>query len=89
MRKSWSKNLRKNTAKILGNQEEESPKKKYGENCWEDIQQKCYMVGTTRGSTRNIGDCWREIGKNRRGKGKSGWKGLTKKRKKKKLSKEK
>jgi len=40
----------------LDNQEEKLPKKKKEENCWVGIQQKCYMAGTTRSLTRNIGD---------------------------------
>jgi len=44
------------------------------------IQQKYYMDRMTRGSMKNIGDSWREIGKNRRERKR---KRLTKKKRKK------
>jgi len=37
-----------------------------GESCQEDLRQRNYLGGRINGTTKNIGEGWREIGKNRR-----------------------
>jgi len=64
---------------------EEIVRKIEKENYWIGTQQRCYTDGTARGSIKNIGDNWKEIGTKGREKER---KESTKKRKKKKSRKE-
>jgi len=53
-------------AKLKEKKKKETIKKKGRENYRINIWQRCYTDGTTRDSTKNIGDNWEEIGENRR-----------------------